>query len=322
MARGHGVEPSAVVILAVAFLSVLAGCSAGLPGDTGTPTGRTVTPAPVPTDGPTDLPLPPGISAEGVTDAERLEAGHAAALTNRTFVERARTTVRFENGSLAIEETYLGRHGPNATRVSFRRTGAVRYGVPDRSLVEAGVWGNASFGVRRFVTAHDRVELGAFEGTGLFYRRPRGGYGLALREAETALGARRVANGTVEYVVVVAEGLDPRGPWYFRRTFMRLRGDGHARVVVTPDGTIRRFAVEFPVTIAGRSATLRHIYTVERGEVTVPRPPWFEDAIAGRTPGPLALSPGDGPLALPLDGQSGPSAPGATRTRSGDPVGA
>ena len=309
MARERPVAPLAIVLLVLLFL--LAGCSAGLPGGTGTTT-RSVTPAPVPTDGSTDLPFPPGVSAEGVTDAERLEAGHTAALTNRTFVERARTTVRFENGSLAIEETYVGRHGPNATRVSFRRTGAVRYGVPDRSLVEAGVWGNASFGVRRFVTAHDRVELGAFEGSGLFYRRPRGGYGLALREAETALGERRVANGSVEYVVT-AEGLDPHGPWYFRRSFMRLRGDGHARLVVAPDGTIRRFVVGFPVSVAGRNATLRHTYTVERGDVTVTRPPWFEDAVAGRTPGPLALSPG---------GQVGPSAPGSTRITSGAPAGA
>jgi len=309
VARQRPGAPFAVVLFV--FLFLLAGCSAGLPGGTGATT-RSATPAPVPTDGPTDLPFPPGMSAERVTDAERLEAGHTAALTNRTFVERARTTVRFENGSLAIEETYVGRHGPNATRVSFRRTGAVRYGVPDRSLVEAGVWGNASFGVRRFVTAQGRVELGAFEGTGLFYRRPRGGYGLALREAETALGERRVANGTAEYVVT-AEALDPRGPWYFRRTFMRLRGDGRARVVVTPNGTIRRFAVGFPVTVAGRNATLRHTYTVERGEVTVTRPPWFEDAVAGRTPGPLALSPG---------GQVGPSAPGSTRITSGAPAGA
>ena len=303
MVRDRPLDP-----LVAALLLVLAGCSGGLPGGTAT-TERTATPAPVPTDWPAAL--PPGLSSAGVADAERLEAGHTAALANTTFVERARTTVRLENGSTAIEGTYLGRHGTNATRIALRRNGTVGYGVPGRSLVEAGVWGNATFGVRRFVSADGRVELGRFDGPGLFYRRPRGGYGLALREAETGSVARRVANGSTEYVID-AEGLDPRGPWYFRRTFMRLREDGNARVVVAPDGAIRRFAVEFPVRVAGRNATLRHVYTVERGGVTVTRPLWFGEAVTGRTPGPLALS---------HSGQA-ESAPDATRITSGDPIGA
>ena len=289
------------LVLAVAL--ALAGCS-GLAAPDGTPT-RSVTPVPVPTDVVTDAPLPPGVSPGGAIDAERLEASHTRTLTNTTFLERARTTVTLENGSVAIEETYVGRHGSNATRVSFRRTGAVRYGVPDRSLVEAGVWGNASFGVRRFVTAHDRVEIGAFEGAGLFYRRPRGGYGLSLREAEAGTVVHRVANGSAEYVVT-AEGLDPRGPWYFRRTFMRLRGDGHARLVVTPDGTIRRFVAEFPISVAGRNATLRHTYTVDRGAVTVTRPAWFDEAV-GRQ------GPGSGPVRRGRPTQSSADVPASSR---------
>ena len=157
-----------------------------------------------------------------MTDAERLEAAHLGTLSNATFVERARTTVRFENGSLAVEETYVGRHGANASGISLWRNGTTDYPVPDLSLVEAHVWGNASFGVRRFV-------------------------------------------------------------------------------------------VEFPIRLGGRNATLRHTYTVEFGDVTVIRPPWSGDAIAGRTPGPLALS---------HRSQGGRSAPGSTRITSGDPVGA
>lgn len=152
-----------------ALLIVLVGCS-GVAAPDRTPT-RAVTPAPVPTD----PPFPPGLSAAGLTDTERLEAGHLAVLSNATFVDRARTTVSLANGSLAIEETYVGRHGADATSIRLRRNGTAAYGVPDRSLVEAGVWGNGSFGVRRFVTASGRVELGAFGGSGLFYWRPRGG---------------------------------------------------------------------------------------------------------------------------------------------------
>lgn len=298
--------------LAVVILAVLAGCGGGTVGPADTQTGRTVTPAPVPTDQPSAVPLPPGVSTGGVIDAERLEAAHLRTLSNATFLERGRTTVRFENGSLAIEETYVGRHGSNATATRQRRNGTVQYGVPSQSLVDADIWGNGSFGARRFVTTDGRVEFEAFDRPVITYTLPRIGYGLTLRDAETTLEFQRVANDSVEYVLL-ARGVDVLGPWYFQGSFMQPREAGRARVVVTLDGTIRRFVVEFPIRIDGRDATLRHTYTVEFGDVTVIRPPWSGDAIAGRTPGPLALS---------HRSQGGRSAPGSTRITSGDPVGA
>ena len=280
-------------LLAVVLLAGLAGCNAAFPDGTDAPAERTVTPAPVPTDRPRPGTgsLSPGLSTGGVTDPAALERAHAEALSNATFVERGRTTVRFGNGSLAIEETYVGRHASNATRISLRRNGTAAYGVPDRSLVRAEVWGNASFGARRLVTANGRTELDVFEGPGEFYRRPRGGYGLALDEAESDLRVRRTQSGSTEYVVT-AEGVDADGPWYLRRTFLRVRAEGRARVQLDPDGAIRRFDVEFPVRLAGRNATLRHTYTVERESPTVTRPPWFDEALAGRTPGPRSLATG------------------------------
>jgi len=274
------------LLLAVVLLGVLTGCNAAFGDRTGGPTERTVTPAPVPTDRPRTgtVPLSPGLSTDGVTDPAGLERAHVEALANATFVERGRTTVRFDDGSLAVEETYVGRHGTNASRISLRRSGTAEYGVPDRSLVRAEVWGNASFGARRLVTASGRTELGVFDGPGGFYGRPRGGYGLALREAETDLRVRRTQSGSTEYVVT-AEGVDADGPWYLRRTFLRVRGEGRARVQLDPDGTIRRFDVEFPVRTEGRNATLRHTYTVEFGAAAVTRPGWFEAAVAsGRPP--------------------------------------
>lgn len=275
--------------LAVAVLAVLAGCSGALVGTTDTPAERTITPAPVPTDSPDAAPLPPGVSTGGVTDANQLETAHLGTLANAALIERARTTVSFENGSVAIEETYVGRHGTNATVTRLRRNGTVEYGVPARSLVEVGIWGNESFGVRRFVTTGGRVGLEADDGPVIVYAHPRKGYGLALRGAETALESRRVANGSVEYVLLARE-VNILGPWYFQGSFMEVREAGHARLVVTSAGTIRRFVVEFPVRVKDRNATLHHTYTVEFGDVTVTRPPWFGDAIAGRTPGPSSLS--------------------------------
>lgn len=293
-------------LLAVVILGVLTGCNAALGDRTDGPPERTVTPAPVPTDGPRPgtVALSPGLSNRGVTDAAGLERAHTEALANATFVERGRTTVRFADGSLAIEETYVGRHGTNATRVSLSRSGTTDYGVPDRSLVRAEVWGNASFGARRLVTASGRTELGVFDGQGAFYRRPRGGYGLALRGAETDLRVRRTQSGSTEYVVT-AEAVDADGPWYLRRTFIQVRDEGRARVRLDPDGTIRWFDVEFPVRIEGRNATLRHTYTVEFGDVTVTRPPWFEDAVAREPPARFAAP-------SPTD-QSNPVSPTSSR---------
>jgi hypothetical protein len=275
--------------LAVVILVVLAGCGGVTVGPTDTQAGRTVTPAPVPTDPPDAVPLPPGVSTGGVTDAERLENAHLTTLSNATFLERGRTTVRLENGSLAIEETYVGRHGTNATATRQRRNGTVEYGVPSRSLVEADIWGNGSFGARRFVTTDGRVELEAFDSPVITYTLPRRGYGLTLRNAETTLESQRVANGSVEYVLL-ASNVDVRGPWYYRGSFMELREVGRARVAVTPEGTIRRFVVEFPIRIDGRNATLRHTYVVEFGDVTVTRPLWFGEAVETREPTPFALA--------------------------------
>lgn len=287
---GSGGTRHTADLLVVVLLVVLAGCSDGFTGSAGVPTDATVTPAPVPTDAAPEEPFPPGMSAIGVIDASRLEATHLRTLENATFVERARTTVRLEDGSIAIEEVYLGRHGTNATHVVLRRSGTTRYPVPDRSLVEASVWENESFGIHRVLTTNGQVDLDAFDAPGIFYRRPRGGYGLAFEDGETVFQSRRVVNGSVEYVLVV-EGIDAHGPWYYRDAFMRLRDDGRARAVVTSRGTIRRFVVEFPIVLEDRNATLRHTYTVEVGDVTVTRPWWFEEAVTrGAPPPPPSVS--------------------------------
>jgi hypothetical protein len=299
--RGGPVGPFAVVLLVV-----LAGCGGTLVGTGDAPAGRTITPAPVPTDTPEVVPLPPGVSTDGVTDARRLETAHLGTLSNATFVERARTTVSFENGSVAIEETYVGRHGTNATATVLRRNGTAVYGVPARSLVEVDIWENESFGARRFVTTDGRVEFEAFDDPVIVYAKPRPGYGIALRGAETTLESRRVANGSVEYVIL-ARTVEIQGPWYFQGSFMDVREAGHARLVVSSAGTIRRFVVEFPIRLRDRNATLRHTYTVVFGDVTAPRPPWFDEALAGRTSGSLSVvgrvdpvGPGPhGPLPVP-----------------------
>lgn len=278
--------------LLVALFAVLAGCSGsgGLTDAAGQPPSETVTPAPVPTDGPVDTPFPPGVSAAGVTDVQRLEDAHLETLTNGPFVERARTVVRSADGSIVLEETYVGRHGTNASAIAFRLRGVSSYPVPSRSLVAADVWGNGSLGARRVVTVDGRVELDTFDGRGILFARPRGGYGSAFRDAETAVVSRRVVDGAAEYVLV-AEGVDTTGPWYFRRSFMRTRGEGRIRAVVTGEGTVRRFVVEFPIRIEGRNATLRHTCGVEVGDVTVIRPPWFAEATASEESVPFSPTP-------------------------------
>lgn len=111
--------------LVVACCLVLAGCNAGPSPGTGDDTGETLTPAPVPDEGPDvqELPsLPPGVTASGVQNVSALAAAHRNALDNRSYVLRTqrnaveqtsgsigRWTLRLRQATVANETVYAER---------------------------------------------------------------------------------------------------------------------------------------------------------------------------------------------------------------------
>lgn len=275
--------------LLAAVLVLLAGCS-GLsgpaPGPEGSPTttpSGTVTPVPVPTDGPSNASLPPGISRSGLTSASVLRDAHRGALEDRSYLEASRTTVRFPNGTVAVEQTLDTRHTRDRSATRLRRNGTERY-ASGGEPVAAGVWANESYLVQRLVFADGETRHNARRIHGL-PDQPRLGYAAALEDTRTAVESQREANGTRE-TVLVASGLRARGPWYFDENSMELRDRGRARLVVTEAGVLTRFVAEFPARLDGQNVTVRHVYRLTARDVRAPRPPWFEEVPPAETPSP------------------------------------
>lgn len=85
-------------MVAVALLTVLAGCGSGLSGTATPPTP--VTPAPVPTDGDRTAEFAPGVNEAGIYDADALVRAHFEALANTSYTVRLSSVRRYPNGSL------------------------------------------------------------------------------------------------------------------------------------------------------------------------------------------------------------------------------
>jgi hypothetical protein len=108
---------SRALAVCLALLCVLAGCNGLQPGATTDPRGPpSVTPAEVPHDmaGGT---LAPGLTDEGVVDAEALHSAHRRALANRSVTVGARYDRRFGDGA-TYETAATYRFGPNRTTSS------------------------------------------------------------------------------------------------------------------------------------------------------------------------------------------------------------
>jgi hypothetical protein len=272
-----------VPILAVLSAVVLAGCGGYTAPAEPTSARETVTPALVPTEPPAET-YPPGVGPDGVWDPSTLRRARAAALADVTYVERARTAVR-ANGRTVIERTLRSRHGTDADRLGLRLEGIDDTGGTGgsaRPVIDAGVWTNGSYTVRRRVRASGETTYDAREYGSPLASEPQPGYVRALAAGETTVESRRVVNRTVRYTLV-ATGLDPAGPWYVDADSLWIREPGSARAVVSESGVVLSVTARFPVVLDGRRGTLRHAYRVERGPVTVPRPPWFPEALPGES---------------------------------------
>lgn len=118
--------------LAVLLATALAGCNVPFgPAGTATPTATppaTDTPAATPSPGP--VPGDVGLAADGVVEPLTLREAHTAALQNRSYTLVRTTTVRWANGSVALDSRRRVETGPWRDRFSWNRTTRTSPGVP------------------------------------------------------------------------------------------------------------------------------------------------------------------------------------------------
>lgn len=263
-----------VALLAAVSLLALAGCSGGLGPGGATPSPEvTVTPAPLPTEAVERY--PPGVTAAGVDRAAFAKA-RVDALADRQYLERSRTAVRVD-GRVVLDQRLVSRHGSGTDRLRLSRV-ALDSAVLNDSVVAADIWTNGSYTVQRLETGDGRVRFEAREYLSSLAAEPHRGYAAALAASQTRTETRRSTDGTVRYTLV-ATAVPTGGPWYAPDGLVRFERRGRARATVTDAGVLERFVVEFPVSVDGRSGTLRHTYRLTDERVGVDRPDWFDEAV-------------------------------------------
>jgi hypothetical protein len=242
----------------VALLVVLAGCA----GLTGTPT-LTVTPAPVPVAEQRAVggtPLPPGVTATGVSDPSALASAHVDAGLGRSY----RVSVETHGLDLAGRETdsFHARVGNASTYLSRTNvTGGARletYAEGDRVLVQYGT------DPPRYEAHQSGVSV-----PGVVVAKRTASHLRTYLAVERATVTSTSIYGTD---VVRIEGEDPR----------RVSGVIGYRVVayVEPSGFLRSLRVEYDCT-TDRSCS--HVTVTVRlsavNQTSVSRPPWYDEAV-------------------------------------------
>jgi hypothetical protein len=251
-------------------LAVLAGCSGLAPSDGGEPTA-TLTPAPVPADGP-----------------DAVDGVHSDRLQGETIVENHRRTL--SNTSYSVVETL--RMGPPENATYEQRTvkrvapGGTPFRIDDEidgpisrvSSLSTDVW---------------------WDGEHAYYRRPRGGSGdsvyfdrqneptphlhlsgrlddllsaTAVSAMESGAGNATIVAGAIENSSVVP-----------RRDELTVVNNATMTVAISDGGRVRRLAIGYDATdYYDGKQRVRYTYRVtEVGTTTVEPPPWLANVENG-----------------------------------------
>jgi len=271
-------------VVVVVSLLVLGGCGF-LPADGGDGQDETVTPAPVPTVTVTPTPeqrsLPPGVRRTGVVDVQALVAAHRKAITNQSYVWRARRGTTTEvNGSLQNSSV------PTVTWISARveservyslRTDRERLTLSSGPTLVAdyreyadGEYRHVGYDVPWAVDYEVRSRM-------VVAARHNDNIGRAMTTAivrylsvENAIVSLTSVDGRRHYAVV-ARSEAPSG---------YVTGEGNvteytARAVISPDGFVRSLNVTFLVADERRRQQFYYSFTYDDvDETTVERPQW------------------------------------------------
>ncbi|MFU1779756.1 hypothetical protein ACM16X_00075 [Haloarcula japonica] len=262
---------SLAVGIALASLVVLGGCNAF---STAGPSGgeRTVTPAPVPTPDPS---LPPGVTANSISDPERLGSAHERRLTNRSYTVTVVRTVQFANGTTARRLERGRIVGDDGVILSWRhRAGHERAGGD--TIVGRRSWTNESVHVLRFQYANGTTRYMVEESHQRYpYRRTAYNVATTLSDENAAVVASDTNADPPTYVL---ESRDLGEEWATSADLDRVETSS-IRAIVTGTGLLKRASVRYTGMRDGAPAVANSTIRFDTDSGAVTRPAWVETAL-------------------------------------------
>jgi hypothetical protein len=255
--------------LLIALLAVTAGCSAFSVSDEPTPT---VTPAPIaePTE-PTEIetsPLPPGVTADGKVNRQRIARAHINASEGATYRWSDRHDGhRYTNSTTRQTVIEHRARVENETRYAYRTSRRqARNGSPLNETASTSEFGNA-------VARYERI---AFEDPVYLEHR---------RSNASERVGRKMATQISEYLAVENATVTP--VLLNRQRLYRITADEYAlptdwtieaysvTALVTTEGLVRRIDANYTITSGKSRVTVDYHFEYTPVEsVTVERPDW------------------------------------------------
>lgn len=262
---------------------VLAGCN-GLGGGDETPTG-TITPAEVPTDEPTQTPIPqlaPGLTNKGVIDAFALGDAHAAVLSNTSYTFHENTTTRYANGTVFNQITtraqmtndgrfYIIQNGLNSNVSGSGGLSAWSNG--ERALLAQTRNNNTSYSSLYELSNEPVPPQEAVKAIGIDPTHSEEIYGL-FGSVETRVIDRATRNRTIHYQIVATNVTNPI-------TFDKGHNPRNVtlQALVNSQGLIQEYQLNYTVTLNGTPVQIhRQVNYTNLGNTTTERPPWYDEA--------------------------------------------
>ncbi|NLV13304.1 hypothetical protein [Haloarcula argentinensis] len=262
---------SLAVGIALVSLVVLGGCTAF---STAGPNGgeQTVTPAPVPTPDPS---LPPGVTANSISDPERLGSAHERRLTNRSYTVTVVRTVQFANGTI-VRRLEQGRMvGADGVILSWRhRTEPDRGG--DDAIVSRRAWTNESVHVLRLQYASGTTRYRVGESHRRHpYRRTAYNVARTLSDENAAIVASDTDADPPTYALESRNLSEELGT----STYLDRVETSRIRAVVIGTGVLKRASVRYAGMRDGAPAVASSTVRFDTDPETVTRPEWVETAL-------------------------------------------
>jgi len=274
--EGPPVQPRSLAVgIALVSLVVLGGCSAF--GTAGPDAGqRTVTPAPVPTP---DTGLPPGVTADSVSDPERLGSAHERRFANRSYAVTVVRAVQFVNGTTALLLERGRMVGDDGVILSWRhRTARERAGGD--TIVSRRAWTNESVHVLRLQYANGTTRYRVGESHRRYpYRRTAYSVAKTLSDENAAVVASDTDADPPTYAL---ESRNLSEEWATSTDLDRVETSS-IRAVVTGSGLLRRASVRYTGIRDGAPAVANSTIRFDTDPGTITRPAWVETALEQRS---------------------------------------
>lgn len=278
--------------LFLVFLLFLSGCNTFNIG--GDPSISTVTPADVPTDGPTtqDHTLAPGLTQYGVVDPVALSNAHETALSNTSYTYLKTVTETYTNGTLrARKRTEIRIVQP--TRRFYLISDSYFPNVPnfDVTTRRFEIWSNGELTLLEITSGNNTTyrKHRPSDGSNSFF--PDGNRFYTLFKAiDTRVVGQKMRNGRTLYRV---ESENITIPSVFSGGGMtniyRNPRNITFRALIDSRGIVHEYRLAYTATgtKTNTNVTTRIVETIrytEIGSTNVERPSWYETANQSTTP--------------------------------------